>query len=181
MCPNGQISLRWLFFFLIGLLSVKPSFWVDLQMQVWRNTIFNQHLTKDKTIFPRFTQHLMLTSHPFQGAGMQGWEIVNQAPQRLLLKKNWVPASHGRCHSCQGLEASTRQSTFHSSLPNPREPGCSVQGRIFKVSAIPLLAISLQPGGQLIQIDAKMFLLISEFHKHVRSLSLFPHPAPQCF
>lgn len=41
---------------------------------------------------------------------------------------------------------------------------------------IPLLAISLQPGGQLILIDPNMFLLRADFYKPVRSLGcgLFP-------
>lgn len=133
--------------------------------------IFNQHLAKNKTTFSRFTQHSVSTSYPLQGAGMAELRDSKSGTMRLYWKRRTEsPASCGRCHSLQGLDVSTSQSRFHSSLPNPREPGYFVQGRIFKVSTISLLTISLQPGGQLILIDPKMFLLISEFHKHVRSL-----------
>lgn len=102
------------------------------------NLILNQHWAKNKTTFSRFTQHSVLTSHPSKRVGMAGWEILNQAPQRLYWKRRTEsPASCGQHHSLQGLDVSSSQSRSHSSWSNPRESGRSIQGRIFKVSPFP--------------------------------------------
>lgn len=145
-----------------------------------KNLILNQHLAKNKTTFSRFTQHSVLTRYPLKGVGMAGLRDSKPGTTKTPIEKRRTesPASCGRCHSLQGLDVSTSPSRFHSSLSNPREPGHFIQGRIFKESTIPLLTISLQPGGQLILIDPNMFLLRAEFYKPVRSLrcGLFPPP-----
>lgn len=158
-------------------LSKAKSFSWSSVASMGGNLILNQHLAKNKTTFSRFTQHSVLTSHPLKGAGMAGLRDLNQAPQRLLLKKkNRIPCLPQQMPFTPGTGCQHKPKQISFILVQPQGAGALYSRQNFQSVHHPLLTISLQPGGQLILIDPNMFLLMADFYKPVRSLrfGLFP-------
>lgn len=77
---------------------------------------------------------------------------TTKAPIEREEQNPLLPAADA-IHSRDWMSEQAKADFIHP-CPNPRELGHFIQGRIFKVFTICLFPISLQPGGQLILIDA---------------------------
>ena len=135
------------------------------------NLILNQHWAKNKTTFSRFTQHSVLTSRPSKRVGMAGLRDSKPGTTKTLLKKkNRIPCLLWPTPFTPGNGCQLKPKQISFILVQPQGVRALYSRQDFQSFPIPFLPSPSNQVASWCWLIPTMFLLISEFHKHVRSL-----------